>query len=55
MLEPSRSQDDIDQCYAWPGEHCPVFIDLPDDLAIVDILHARSDPPARNAVLKARL
>ena len=55
MLEPSRSQNDIDLCYARPGEHSPVFIDLPDELAIVDILHARSDPPARNAVLKARL
>lgn len=47
LLKPSQTQDDIDLRYARAGEHFQVFIDIPDELVIIDILHERSDLPAR--------
>lgn len=41
------TQDDIDLRYAWAGAHFQVFIDMPEELVIFDILRERSDLPAR--------
>jgi plasmid stabilization system protein ParE len=39
--------------FARAGEHFLVFLDQPDEVIIVDILHARSDLPRHVAALAA--
>lgn len=39
--------------YLRAGEHFLVFLDLPDEVIIVDILHSRSDLPRQIAALTA--
>lgn len=46
---------DVDLRYARAGEHFLVFLDLSDELVIIDILHGKSDLPARIAAIQARL
>ncbi|WP_341213810.1 type II toxin-antitoxin system RelE/ParE family toxin [uncultured Limimaricola sp.] len=46
---------EMDLRYTRAGEHFLVFLDMPDELVIVDFLHARSDLPARIAAIQARL
>ena len=52
LLDPDA---DADLRYARAGEHFMVFIDTPDELVILDILHGRSDPPARIAAIQAQV
>ena len=47
-------EDEIGLRYARAGEHFLVFIDMTDELVIIDILHARCDLPARIAAIQAR-
>ncbi len=55
---PSRScavlVDDADALrFVRAGEHFIVFLDQPDEVIVVDILHSRSDFPRHLAALKA--
>jgi plasmid stabilization system protein ParE len=44
--------DDADDLrFVRAGEHYLVFLDLPDEVVIVDILHSRSDLPRHVATL----
>lgn len=43
--------DAADLRFARAGEHCLVFLDQPDEVIIVDILHSRSDLPRHVAAL----
>jgi plasmid stabilization system protein ParE len=46
--------DDVnDLQFVRAGEHFLVFLDQPDELVIVDILHSRSDLPRHVAALMA--
>ena len=45
--------DAADLRYLRAGEHFLVFLDRPDEVIIVDILHSRSDLPRHIAALKA--
>ena len=45
--------DAADLRFARAGEHFLVFLDQPDEVIIVDILHSRSDLPRHVAVLAA--
>lgn len=46
--------DDADDlCFVRAGEHFLVFLDQPDEVVIVDILHSRSDLPRHLAAVKA--
>lgn len=46
--------DDADDLrFVRAGEHFLVFLDQPDEVVIVDILHSRSDLPRHLAALKA--
>lgn len=45
--------DAADLRFARAGEHFLVFLDRPDEVIIVDILHARSDLPRHVAALSA--
>tara|TARA_R110000850_G_scaffold240887_1_gene365423 strand:+ start:187 stop:522 length:336 start_codon:yes stop_codon:yes gene_type:complete len=46
--------DDSDALrFVRAGEHFIVFLDQPDEVVIVDILHSRSDLPRHLAALKA--
>ena len=47
-------EDDIGLRYARAGEHFLMFIDMSDELVIIDILHERCDLPARIAANQAR-
>jgi plasmid stabilization system protein ParE len=43
---------DIGLRFARAGEHFAVFLDDPDEMVIIDFLHARTDLPARIAGLE---
>ena len=45
--------DAADLRFARAGEHFMVFLDQPDEVIIVDILHSRSDLPRHVAALAA--
>jgi toxin ParE1/3/4 len=45
--------DAADLRYLRAGEHFLVFLDLPEEVIIVDILHSRSDLPRHIAALTA--
>ncbi len=45
--------DATDLRYLRAGEHFLVFLDRPDEVIIVDILHSRSDLPGHIAALTA--
>jgi len=45
--------DAADLRFARAGEHFLVFLDQPDEVIIVDILHSRSDLPRHVAALAA--
>ena len=45
--------DAADLRYLRAGEHFLVFLDRPDEVIIVDILHSRSDLPRHIAALSA--
>ena len=45
--------DAADLRFARAGEHFLVFLDQPDEVIIVDILHSRSDLPRHAAALAA--
>ena len=45
--------DAEDLRYSRAGEHFLVFLDRPEEVIIVDILHSRSDLPRHIAALKA--
>ncbi len=45
--------DAADLRYLRAGEHFLVFLDRPDEIIIVDILHSRSDLPRHIAALSA--
>ena len=45
--------DAADLRFARAGEHFLVFLDQPDEVIIVDILHSRSDLPRHIAALTA--
>ena len=45
--------DAADLRFARAGEHFLVFLDQPDEIIIVDILHSRSDLPRHVAALAA--
>ena len=48
--------DDADELrFVRAGEHFPVFLDQPDEVVIVDILHSRSDLPRHVAALTAAI
>src|SRR6056297_3054895 len=46
--------DAADLRFARAGEHFLVFLDQPDEVIVVDILHSRSDLPRHVAALAAR-
>ncbi|MFT6532796.1 MAG: plasmid stabilization system protein ParE [Limimaricola cinnabarinus] len=54
LLDPDADAE-TDLRYARAGEHFMVFIDTPDELVILDILHGRSDLPARIAAIQAQV
>jgi toxin ParE1/3/4 len=45
--------EDDDLRFVRAGEHFLIFLDHPDEVVIVDILHARSDLPRHVAALTA--
>ena len=45
--------DAEDLRYSRAGEHFLVFLDRPEEVIVVDILHSRSDLPRHIAALKA--
>ena len=47
--------EEISLRFTRAGEHFVVFLDDPEDIAIVDFLHSRSDLPARVAALRSML
>lgn len=46
-------EDAADLRFVRAGEHFLVFLDQPDEVIIVDILHSRSDLPRHVAALAA--